>query len=253
MGDPLVWLYAITGSSDHESTSAMTGLAGAPVRVVRSADLAAVVSTVDSAAFGEQALRRNLEDLDWVTSVAHAHDAVVRSVAHDGGVVPLRLASIYASDEHVRRLLDERHDELTAALRLVRGRTEWGVKAYAAGKAAHAPGSPPTSGMEYLRRRREQLSSREDAERTAGRQVQDVHSALASLAVAARTHPPRNTPLNKRPEREILNGAYLVDGSRTEAFHAAVQAEERRSRALHLVLTGPWPPYSFTTLTGAQP
>lgn len=250
MGEPLVWLYAVTGSSGQELAPTMTGVADAPVRVVQSTGLAAVVSTVDAQAFGEEALRRNLEDLDWVAAVAHAHDAVVRAVRHDGGVIPLRLASIYSSDKHVCRLLEERHDEFADALRLVRGRTEWGVKAYAAGKA-DVPETPPTTGMDYLRRRRAQLSSQEDAERTAARQVMEVHSALASLAVAARTHPPRNTPLNKRPERELLNGAYLVDGSDTDAFHEAVQAQEQRNQTLRLELTGPWPPYSFTTLTGA--
>lgn len=252
MGEPLVWLYAVTGSSDDELAPPMTGVAEAPVRVVHGTGLAAVVSTVDSAGFGEEALRRNLEDLDWVASVAHAHDAVVRAVRHDGGVIPLRLASIYSSDEHVRRLLEERHDEFVEALSLVRGRTEWGVKAYAAGKA-DVPETPPATGMDYIRRRRAQLSSQEDVERTAARQVQEIHSALSSLAVAARTHPPRNTPLNKRPERELLNGAYLVDGSRTDAFHDAVQTQERRNGALQLILTGPWPPYSFTTLTGGRP
>jgi hypothetical protein len=251
MNESLVWLYAITDSSRGASTAGVAGLAGAPLRVVESAGLSAVVSTVDSAAFGEQALRRNLEDLDWVTSVAHTHDAVIRAVATNGAVVPLRLASIYSTDEHVHRLLNDRRAELCEALRFVSGRTEWGVKVFAAGKPDSARPKPAASGIDYVRRRRAQLSAQEQAQVDAHKEAQAIHVALASCAVAARTVAPRNTPLSERPGREVLNGAYLVDDSRTDAFHRAYHAQEQDLGSVRLALTGPWPPYSFTTLATA--
>lgn len=243
----LVWLYAIIRSAKKQPASGISGLAGAPVRAVRAAGLAAIVSTVDAGTFGEQALRRNLEDLDWLASVARRHDAVIRAVAEHGPAIPLQLATIYASDEHVRRVLRERDNNLSAALGTVSGRNEWGVKAYTNTETDSASQSPAGSGIAYVRRRRAQLSAREDAERRAGRQAEAVHAALASLAVAARTHAPRNTALDKHPGREVLNGAYLVDGPRTAAFQEAVRAQEQSNRAVRLILTGPWPPYSFTT------
>src|SRR5919198_1339542 len=251
MGEPLVWLYAITDSARGESTAGVQGLAGAPVRVVESAGLAAAVSTVDSAAFGEHALHRNLEDLDWVTSVAHVHDAVIRAFAENGAVIPLRLASIYSTDEHVRRLLNDRRAQISAALRLVRDRTEWGVRVHASAKPDEVKPEPTTTGMDYVRRRQAQLSAQEQAQRNIQKDAQAIHVALASFAVAARTAAPRNTPLSERPGREILNGAYLVDDSRTDAFHRAYHAQEQDLGSVRLALTGPWPPYSFTTLATA--
>jgi gas vesicle protein GvpL/GvpF len=243
----LVWVYAITPSAKQQLAIGISGLAGARLRAVGAAGLAAVVSTVDAATFGQQALRRNLEDLDWLASVARRHDAVIRAVTEQGPVIPLRLGTIYASDEHVRRVLRQRHPELAAALRTVSGRSEWGVKAYTNSESDDASRGPADSGIAYVRRRRAQLAAREDAERVAGRQAQAVHAALTSLAVAARTHAPRNTALDQNPGREVLNGAYLVDGPRTAAFHDAVRLQEQSNRAVRLILTGPWPPYSFTT------
>ena len=243
----LVWLYAVAPSSSERPASGIGGIAGGQVRTVSADALTAIVSTVDAGTFGQEALRRNLEDLDWLASVARRHDAVIRAVAEQGPVLPLQLATIYASDEHVREVLRQRHAELSDALRTVSGRSEWGVKAYTNTESDDASRGKADSGIAYVRRRRAQLSAGEDAVRQAGRQAQAVHEALASLAVASRTHAPRNTALDKRSGREVFNGAYLVDGPRTAAFHEAVRAQEERNRAVRLILTGPWPPYSFTT------
>ena len=68
--------------------------AGETVRVVIAGDLAAVVGTVGLDEFGEQALRRHLEDLDWLSAKATAHDAVISAIARFGSVILVRLATV---------------------------------------------------------------------------------------------------------------------------------------------------------------
>jgi hypothetical protein len=46
----------------------------------------------------------------------------------------------------------------------------------------------------------------------------------------------------------LLNGAYLVDDDRTDEFADAVAAQDGAHRGIRLELTGPWPPYSFSTM-----
>ncbi|HET8950589.1 MAG TPA: GvpL/GvpF family gas vesicle protein [Solirubrobacteraceae bacterium] len=45
---------------------------------------------------------------------------------------------------------------------------------------------------------------------------------------------------------EQLNGAYLVERGAVDDFVAAVGRLQREHRALSILCTGPWPPYSFT-------
>jgi len=45
---------------------------------------------------------------------------------------------------------------------------------------------------------------------------------------------------------EQLNGAYLVERVAVDDFVAAVGRLQREHRALSILCTGPWPPYSFT-------
>ena len=64
-----IWVYAL---AEREETAlpGLTGVAGGPVRLIDADGLTAVVSNVSLAEFGEEALRRNLENLAWLEAVA---------------------------------------------------------------------------------------------------------------------------------------------------------------------------------------
>jgi hypothetical protein len=127
-----VWAYAIMHADRaEERVGGLRGVAGEPVRVVSADGLAAAVGTVGLGEFGQDALRRNLEDLDWLAAKARAHDAVVSGIARFGPVIPVRMATLYLDDRRVEQLLADRHAAFDAALHRVSGREELGVKAYA--------------------------------------------------------------------------------------------------------------------------
>ncbi|WP_433240949.1 GvpL/GvpF family gas vesicle protein [Streptosporangium sp. CA-135522] len=254
MADAGTYVYAIAREEDCPRPEGLTGVAGAPVRTVRRAGLVAYVSTVPLERFGEEPLRRSLEDLEWVEETARAHHRVVETVAEAAATAPVRLVTVYSDEEQVGDLLQRRYDDFTALLSQVAGRREWGVKAYAertspatgvedAAEDATAEDSPGTA---YLRRRRASLHDRQDAWRDAVAEAEHIHSRLAAIAVADRLHRPQDPSLSGRDEWMVLNGAYLVDVERGEEFAAALDA--LRGRGIDLELTGPWAPYSFTAL-----
>lgn len=251
-----VWLYAVTRGRTPPRLTELRGVGGEPVRTVDADDLLAVVSSVSLDEFGEAALKRNLEDLDWLAATARAHDAVVNSVARTAPTVPFRLATLYLGDERVRGLLAGHHDELEAALDRLAGRTEWGVKAYAERDAfvgaeprAQEVPSGGGAGTAYLLRRKAQLAARDEGERRAAAIAEELHTALAGISIAARRHPPQNARLAGTRAWMILNGTYLVDDPRGDDFSAAVRAMEASYPGVRLELTGPWPPYSFASIS----
>lgn len=252
-----VWLYAVTDSRDWETGQLPPGVAGEPVHRVDTHGLTAVVGTVDLVDFGEEALRRKLEDLDWLAAAARAHDRVVNAVAQHGATVPVGLATVFSSDDNVRALLDARRANLTAALRHLAGRTEWGVKAYADPEPAPmaATGATPGTsaaeegaGTAFLKRRRAQLAKQQSAVRISAEQADRIHARLTQLSVGSRRYAPQNPELTGRREQMLLNGAYLVDDERLGAFRSAVAEidSEGRREGVRVQLTGPWPSYSFT-------
>ncbi|MEU2253767.1 GvpL/GvpF family gas vesicle protein [Nocardia xishanensis] len=249
-----VWLYAVTSAADvGEDLGDLTGVAGEVVRPVVSGDLAAVVGSVPLAVFGDEPLRRNLEDLTWLEATARAHDAVVSALARQGTAVPLRLAIVFRDDDRVRGMLEERRAAFESALALVRGRTEWGVKAYgdraaltaAVAEADLAKSERGGAGTAYLLRRRAQLSAQETVERDAAERADRIHELLVRQAAAGRRQPVTDPVLNGRRDWMVLNGTYLVDDDRADEFASAVKDLENRFAGIRLELTGPWPPYSF--------
>ncbi|MEU4470882.1 GvpL/GvpF family gas vesicle protein [Micromonospora sp. NPDC023888] len=256
------WLHAVVRDADPATLAAIRGMDGGPVRAVSAAGLVAVVSSASLDEYGEEPLRRNLEDLAWLERAARAHHAVVEALARRGPVVPARLATVHSDDERVAQSLDARRDELVHTLDRLTGRGEWGVKAYLApGEVTVGTGTTGAGGVgtAYLRRRRAQLTAREERQQVASAAADAVHVALCEVAVAGRRHAPQDRRLSGASAPMVLNGAYLVDVATLPSFTDMVGSLNGRHPGLHLELTGPWPAYSFVVegpepaLTGREP
>jgi hypothetical protein len=262
-GSQTVWLYAVTRGDADSSPPAVRGVAGEDVRILTEGPLTAVVGSVDARRFGPDVLAGLLENLDWLATAARAHDTVVAAAAARGPVVPVRLATLFSSDDGVRELLRGRREDFQSALAAVTGRAEWGVKAYVdpdsladslnAPDAATVPTGQSGAGSAYLMRRRAKLAARQSVQSAAGEWAQQIHARLRPLCAASRLHPAQDSRLTGRRDWMILNAAYLVDQDRTDPFHALVRQLTEWQAGLDVELTGPWPPYSFAVPEGVQP
>jgi hypothetical protein len=252
MSDMLVYLYAVGGAALRTVLpSGLTGVADAPVRVVVADRLAAVVSSVDPLQFAAEPLRSNLENMSWLAATARAHHAVVDMVWRREPIAPLRLATVYLDDDNVRAMLHSREPAFATLLDRIRGRQEWGVKAFAVSVPEAEPDAEVGAtdlgpGAAYLQRKRE---VRDRATVHRGRvhdAVEDLHRLLTTSARDSRRYALQDPRLSGHPPDLVLNAAYLVDQSASSAFTSAVDGW--RSPHLQVELTGPWAPYSFATL-----
>ena len=237
----LTWLYAVVRGPTEPPGR---GVAGEKLRTVAHGGLAAVVGSVPETDFGTEPLRRHLADARWLEDVARAHHAVVAALSARGPTVPLRLATVYRDDTGVTAMLAERRAALTAMLTRLAGRTEWGVKVFGA-PSAPAPEPAVTTGTSYLMRRRAQRDAAAHAAEALAEAAERVHETLAAQAIDARYHPAVQTaggdPL-------ALNASYLVDDEHAERFRQAVVELAEQHPQARVMLTGPWPAYTFTDL-----
>lgn len=246
------YLYAIARGITDDDLAALTGLREGPVRGIDLGGLTAVVSDVGLEEFGDEGLRRNLEDLGWLEEVARTHHAVVQEVAARAPTAPLRLATIYLDDDAVRSRLREWHDALDRTLARIEGRTEWSVKGFAPPadtdpEPAAAPAGTGT-GSAYLMRRKAAVARRQEAADAAAALADYLHLALSRHAVASRRLQPQDRRLTGHQLTMTLNGAYLVGDDELDEFLAAAQRLDEAHPEARLDLQGPWPPYSFATL-----
>lgn len=255
------YVYAVARPFGPEPLEGVTGVGGYPVHLVVREDLAAVVSTVPLHEFDEDALKANLEDLRWLEEVARAHHGVVEVVARAAVAVPLRLATVYHSDDRVRTVLKDDYATFDRALRRLTGRLEFGVKIYADPKVRAAAPAPEqqeaaepdeSPGKAYLRKRRVQRERRDDTWQAAAGLVDRTDAALREWAEARERHRPQDASLSGVAGENVLNAAYLVPEEHTESFLGTL--ERLRSDApegTRIDVSGPWAPYSFASMDQA--
>ncbi|GLZ11945.1 gas vesicle protein [Actinomadura sp. NBRC 104425] len=251
-----VYLYGVARGLDPGVLGGVTGVSSAAVRAVPAGDLTALVSTVELADFGEDALRDHLEDLDWLEATARAHHEVVDRAAQAAPTAPVRIATLYRDDGRVRQVLQEQHAQFTRVLDLISGRAEWGVKIYAHSEAFETCEPEPRprtaggrTGTAYLRRRQAERRSRQDASRRVGDYAQSVHERLIQYARASRRHPPQDQRLSGHAGVPVLNMAYLLDDEHTKEFLDTARRADAELTGVDVEVTGPWPPYSFIDTT----
>ncbi|MEU5593109.1 GvpL/GvpF family gas vesicle protein [Streptomyces sp. NPDC020298] len=244
----LRYVYAVCRPLGAPLQAQLTGIGGAPPALLHHHGLVAVVSTVPEADFAEGALRARLEDMDWLTATARAHQGVIDALTTVTTPLPLRLATVFRDDSGVRTMMEAREAEFLRTLDRLEGRVEWGVKVYAdpAPAQVEQPAAKPASGRDYLRQRRAQTRSHEDMWQKAESFAEHLHSALSEWAEDSRLHAPQNPALSGASGRNVLNAAYLVQRADSEEFVEIVDSAKDETPGLRVELTGPWAPYSFT-------
>lgn len=156
---------------------------------------------------------------------------IIEALMSDRDLLPVRYGTRLEDEAAVARAVEERHDELAAALDRVRGAIELSVRVAARGTPPSAPvAGDAASGAEYLRVRAHAEATHE---RTA-RRLREPLSALARSNIEWRPRPP-----------ELFRAAYLVERDGVERFTAEVARLQDASPDLSILCTGPWPPYSF--------
>ena len=245
-----LYTYGVVASDRKADVPARVD--GAELQVVDAGPLAAVATAVSLDEFGEEPLRENLNDRDWLERHARAHEDVLLAVAARTDVVPFRFGTISRTRDDLRSLLREREHALVSALRRVRGRVELGVKVWvdeAQLRSALAPPEaerPRATGRAYLESRRAERQGAADAEGFCAEVAGEVYERAVAHAVDGVVNRPQPRELTGRPERMILNAALLVDAD-TTTLRDELDALARRLQRLGvtLELTGPWPPHNF--------
>jgi hypothetical protein len=257
-------VYCVIEAGDGLDLEGVRGIDPAfPVTVLRGDGLDAVISEVSLDEFGEDALRRNFEDLGWLERTARSHQAVLDHVLASRSLVPLRLCTIFADEASVRQMLERERPTLAAALERVRDRAEWSVKVLADPDAiraaareragAGAPGEA-SGGRAYFERKRLDRTAQEQAHAIADSAAGEIHRELERHAVATTMLPPQDRRLSGHTGEMVLNGAYLVDRAHAARFTEVAEGLAGRYAAvgIGLDLSGPWAPYSFTAVGGGE-
>jgi hypothetical protein len=216
----VIYAYGICEPAATAPTLRRRGLGGATLRALERGGLAAVYSR-------HRTLRpRPIPELVFI------HERVVEAIMARGVVLPLRFGTHLEREEQLAAVLAARRDELLQSLERLRGKAELGIRMIPEGPNPGSRAAEPT-GRGYL-------LARVRAQRRYQQSIRELHAALVELSAASCIRQPPRPPA-------ILVAAYLVDAHRIADFRRQADRLAQRQAGMRVIVTGPWPPYSFAS------
>ncbi|HKB10741.1 MAG TPA: GvpL/GvpF family gas vesicle protein [Vicinamibacterales bacterium] len=205
--------------------------------------------------FGETSISRGLADLEWVSRAAVAHEAVVEAFIGETAVLPMKLFTIFMSDERVLDHVRSDRQHVATMIKRVANHQEWGVRVRLDRQhatAAAAPGRARTgalriksSGIAYLTEKKAQRDAAAERAAHARQTIAALFDRLSARARDARRRTASELPMEGGPL--LLDAAFLVPRARAAAFQTltAREAKSLERQGYGLTVSGPWPPYTF--------
>jgi len=243
-----LYVYGVIAGSRRRAKSGR-GLPGTgPVRLIElDENLAAAVADAPLKLFGEGSLARKLSDLEWVSRAAVAHESVLESFADATAVVPMKVFTLFSSEERAIVHLRAERSRIAATVKRVANQQEWGVRVALTGAGAHPRKAVRRSetGTQFLARKRADRNLTAELSERAAETVDALFDRLTSRASIARRRPAGDP--SGGGGRLLLDAAFLVPRSKAKSFESAVAREARAlGRSGYAVrMNGPWPAYSF--------
>lgn len=229
-----------------------------------------VVSDIDVDAFQSQVQQAFSEftgvagaTQSGTAALLQAHEDVVDALMQHTTVVPFKFGTLLKDEAAAIRMLQDDEQKFKQLLARFAGKAEWGLKVYADTQEFIQHIARVEPAIKDLQEQREKLSR--GAAYLLGRKLEDelkdaVAARLASVTGAIFQQIRKDTceaTLNKtlpqkltgKKQEMILNSVYLVEKVRTARFclRGKKLQEQYASMGLELEVSGPWPPYSFTS------
>lgn len=251
-----IYLYGFAPAAAAGLPPSMPAVDDGTLTVHRHAGLTALVSAVPRASYEGERGEAHLADIGWVGPRALRHQAVLEAARQTTTIVPLPFATLFSSIAALDAEMVRRGGTIRALLQRLAGCSEWAVQARldsAAALDAQVRGAiadgrfvpPAAAGRRHLEEQR--------LRRTLARETETwVAHRVASLATALQEHC-RDFVERPRPAGQglALNWALLVPDDNVSALHEtlAVHTPALAADGLHMTCKGPWPGYSFGTLS----
>lgn len=223
-------LYAYCLCADLDTfDNSVSGISGAPIRVLKIGDISVVVSDCEAVAVTKQNML--------------AHAAVVRSVFTQTTTVPCRFGML-ATEPQLRSFIITNKVAIANKLAHLRGCVEMDLKtAWQSSNSTPSKPDPATGpGTAFLRKKQRELFGDEQAGARRAELSGILRAELGSLIKDEKIGLP---PSDKGAPARVF---HLVDSAKIKEYRDKVQELREKRPDLQLEVSGPWPPYSFANI-----
>ncbi|MDP2278937.1 MAG: GvpL/GvpF family gas vesicle protein, partial [Nitrospirota bacterium] len=109
MSEKLIYIYCVTG--EMPEFNSVLEEDGKGVYYIFHKGLFAVVSEALSDEFGEDMLKKNLNDITWLESRVRKHETVIEEVMEQSTVIPFKFATVFKTEDSLKAMVENFVDE----------------------------------------------------------------------------------------------------------------------------------------------
>lgn len=243
-------VYAIVCSDQPENGFPVrhhmnvSGLEGANTYAVSFNGISAIVSDFDS----------KVTKLDKTSALKFA--GVIEKLASNYNLLPMRFGTFFESKEAVQEMLKKHYGKFVQCLGSVNNKFEYCLKIFwdsnlyqskigtdsaETDKEASKLVSGASPQTEYLLCKLKEHKKEEKLLEYVESLIEEIGQRLVHLDPMVKSKKMVSNSL-------ILDAVYLLDKKYKEAFIYEIDSFNQRHEDLNLLLTGPWPPYSFADI-----
>jgi Gas vesicle synthesis protein GvpL/GvpF len=219
-------LYVYCIAERIDTLAAPGGISGAQVEIIEVEGLQVLVS-------------RFVNDVVPVTREnALTHDAVIRSLLDQTTPLPFRFGNL-VTEQELASYVKARRSTIEERLALVRGCLEMSVKIISDTDRTdlQVENRDLGPGAAFLEKKRRGILGSEQAQEVATWLQQEVAGFVREVQISL-------CPT----EKLIVAAAHLVERERLGAYRDRVGNAPKLRTELHFLVSGPWPPYSFSNI-----
>jgi hypothetical protein len=248
----ILYVYAIA-RGDHPGADGVETIAGD--------GLAAFFTRVDGEEFSQEAIDARSKDVEWLGAIGYRHQETMVALARGGTIIPLRAFTLFGGDAALRTKLRDERAMFVRILERLDGKQEWTLRVefepqrwsealvhrVDSLRALSEEIDGAAAGRAFLLRKK-----LDDEKKRASKEAEE--QVLTEIERAVLDRLKCETVAETRQQR---SGAFpqinVLINRDEEALLQDLRAElEARygDDGVRVALTGPWPPYTFATMSG---
>jgi hypothetical protein len=258
----LIYLYCITEAKPSRTTFfEETGVKIYPIYLQ---GVYAIVSKVLSDEFDEESLKKNLNNMEWVERKTRQHEAIIEEIMKNSTVLPFKFATIFETEEKVKRLLRDNNGKLKKVIGELGGKEEWGFKIYCdmtkfknitekederIEEKDREIASASKGKAYFLKKKKDEFVKGIVSERIV-EYTKDCFERLKRLTRQAKINKILPKAVTEKEQDMVLNAAFLINKKRIKELERILSYIKTMysQKGLEFAWTGPWPPYNFCSL-----
>jgi len=257
MNNELIYVYCLSNSSPELSLyTEFNGL-----KCIESGGFFITYKNVSEDEFSEENLKRNITNIAWVEINAREHINVISKIMQNNTVIPFKFGTIYKSEEGLAKFIEDYTLSLNKNIININGKEEWTVKIYCnhdelknqieelskdvSDLEIQIRNSSP--GRAYLLERKKSDLIEIEIDKFCKSYGASYYELFLKLSESTRINNLLPKNLTGRNDDMILNAAFLVSKDKVGEFvnTSNILWKEQKITGFNVVLTGPWPPFSF--------